>query len=179
MHIFFELLHCVITTIFGNEFCDECSENKIEVVFTEVHGNGLKIRGEIKNMELREGQQVTITADLKTKKGNAASFDEGTATFESSDESIASVTQNPDNELEATIVGLDGSDNGSAVITFRVDGDPDEDESRDIVGTLDVVVTQGEATVVELRTGAVTDEAAVNENSTPTEETPAPAEEIS
>lgn len=157
MHIFFELLHCVITTIFGKEFCNECSEKKPCVKFAEVHGNGLILKGEIKVMELREGQQVTVSAELKTKGGNPAAYDEGTASWESSDESIATVEVNPENELEATVKGVDGSDNGSAVITFRVDGDPDEDENREIIGTLDVVVTQGEATVVELKTGAVSD----------------------
>jgi hypothetical protein len=43
------------------------------------------------------------------------------------------------------------------VITFRADGDPDADQTRDLVGTLDVVVTQGEAVVVELSAGAPAD----------------------
>lgn len=101
------------------------------------------------NMELREGQRSTITATLKTAAGHPAAYQIGTATFESSKPEIVQVVPTADNELSCEIFGVDGTNNDSAVITFRCDGDPDADV-REIVGTLDVVVTQGEATVVEL-----------------------------
>lgn len=107
--------------------------------------------------ELREGQQFGVTASLKTAAGHNAAYQTGSATWESSDENIASVEVNPDNELEATVRGLDGSNSDAVVITFRADGDPDDDEVRDLVATLDVVVTQGEAVVSELVAGTPTD----------------------
>lgn len=107
--------------------------------------------------ELREGQQFTVTAILKTADGHPASYEKGSAKWESSDESVATVEVNPDNELESTVKGVDGSNNGSAVITFRADGDPDADQTRDLVATLDVVVTQGEAVVSELSAGTPSD----------------------
>ncbi len=108
-------------------------------------------------MELREGQQVVVTASLKTSAGHDAAYQTGTAVWTSSDNALATVTVSPDNELSATVVGVDGSVNGSAVITLNLDGDPDADEVRDIVGTLAITVTQGEATVVELTAGTPTD----------------------
>lgn len=156
MKLLFKFLHCVII-IFEDVFCDGDSSNKIIVTFAEVHGNGLKIEGDINKMELREGQQVTITAELRTRSGNPATYEAGSIGWESSDESIATVEVNPENELQAIVKGVDGSENGSAVVTFRADGDPDADETRNLVGTLDVVVTQGEAVVVSLATGPVSD----------------------
>lgn len=101
-------------------------------------------------MELREGQRATITAELRTAAGHAAVYQTGTATFESSKPEILQVVPVADNELACEIIGVDGSNNDSAVVTFRCDGDPDADQDREIVGTIDVVVTTGEAVVVEL-----------------------------
>jgi hypothetical protein len=132
------------------------------VIFTSARFAGVVITGEISQMELREGQQVPLTAALRTRAGRPAAYEQGSATWGSSDPSIATVTVDPNNELVATVVGVssvgsDGQDNPSAVITFRADGDPDADQTRDLIGTLDVVVTQGEAVVVELSAGAPTD----------------------
>jgi hypothetical protein len=138
--------------------CEKCHhkpDRKI-IVFRTIRSRGLKIIGDIKMAELREGQQVTVTASPKTKKGKPATYEKGSASWETSDDAIATVEANPDNELEAIVKGVDGSDNESVVITFKADGDPDEDE-RPIIGTLDVTVTQGEATVFELSAGTASD----------------------
>lgn len=132
--------------------CDD-----VNVFFNQVRLDGLIIKGEIEMAELREGQQFTVTAAFKTAAGHPASYQAGTAMWASSDPSIASVEANPENELEATVKGVDGSNNGAALITFTADGDPDADETRDLVGTLDVVVTQGEAVVAELTPGPASD----------------------
>lgn len=107
-------------------------------------------------MELREGQRATITAELRTAAGHAAVYQTGTATFESSKPEILQVVPVADNELACEIIGVDGSNNDSAVVTFRCDGDPDGDV-RDIIGTIDVVVTQGEAVIVTLSASTPTD----------------------
>jgi len=127
------------------------------VFFNQVRIGGLIFTGEITMAELREGRQFDVTAKLTTAAGHAAAYEAGTATFESSDPSIASVEQSADDPLSATVKGVDGSNNGSAVITFRADGDPDADQTRDLVATLDVVVTQGEAVVAELEAGPASD----------------------
>jgi hypothetical protein len=135
----------------------------------EIRFSGVITKGVIKEMQLREGQQVTVTARPKTRSGKDAAYDEGSVEWESSNPSVASVEENPDNELEATVKGLDGSANEAVVITCRLDGDPDEDEVRELIGSLDVVVTQGEAFAFELEAGAVTDSTGAE---VPTEELP-------
>lgn len=151
----FNFLYCVGTQII--ESINDCVLDNSEIKFSAVHGNGLSFKGDIKIMQLREGQKVTVTASPKTRNGKDAAYETGTARWESSDESIASVEVNPENELEATVIGEDGSGNESAVITFKADGDPDADEERELIGTLDVTVTQGEAVVFDLSVGEVTD----------------------
>lgn len=109
-------------------------------------------------MELREGQQVEVGVKLRTKAGHDAAYEVGSVRWSSSDESVATVEPNPNgNELEAIVKGVDGSANGAVVIKFECDGDPDSDGERLIVGTLDVIVTQGEAFVAEIVAGTVSD----------------------
>ena len=102
-------------------------------------------------MELREGQFVTATVSLKTSSGHPAAYQVGTESWTSSDPAVE-VVQDSADPLKAKITGIDGSSNASALVTFKCDGDPDDDESRDVVATLDVVVTQGEAMVAEITT---------------------------
>lgn len=141
------------------------------VIIGQVRKDGLVINGVIENMELRENQQVGVSVALKTRSGNPATYEKGSASWESSDESVATVEVDSADELKATVKGVNGSDNGSAVITFRADGDPDADETRDIVATLDVVVTQGEAFVAEITAGTPED-VPESTGGEPTEETP-------
>jgi hypothetical protein len=122
-----------------------------------ITGFGLTIRGVIKMAELREGQRVTATAVLKTAGGNPAAYQTGSAVWTSSDPAVASVLVHPDNELMADVDGLNGAANTPVLVTFTADGDPDADQVRDVVATLDVVVTQGEAVVAEVTAGPATD----------------------
>lgn len=124
-------------------------KNKITPEFSAVIlPENLIFRG-INKMELKEGQKATLTVALRTATGHAAGYETGTAQFESSDDALLKVTSNPDNELLATIETLDGSNNDTATVTFRADGLQGDGE-REIVGTLAVVCTQGDATVVEI-----------------------------
>jgi len=157
MNSFYARLLCIILWLSEQLFpIAKCPESRVGAIFSQIQFGGIKIQGDFRAMELREGQQVTVTASLKTAAGHDADYQTGSATWESSDPA-ASVTANPDNELEATVIGVDGSTNATAVITFRADGDPDADQTRDLVGTLDVAVTKGEAAVVELSAGAPSD----------------------
>jgi hypothetical protein len=128
------------------------------VAFFDLADNdNLSIEGKIKTMQLKEGQRVKVAVALLTARGNLAKYEDGSASFTSSDPSVASVEQNPANPLEATIRGLDGSNNESVLIEFRADGKPGEGV-RDIVATLPVTVTQGDAFVADVRTGTVEDD---------------------
>lgn len=129
----------------------------IRTAFFDLADNeNLTIEGEIITMQLKEGQRVRIAVALKTRRGNLAKFQDGSASFVSSDPSVATVTQNPNNPLEATVEGVDGSENESVLIEFRADGDPGEGV-RDIIATLPVTVTQGDAFVAEIGVDPVED----------------------
>lgn len=123
-----------------------------KVIFTAATFENFRIIGDIETMELKEGYKADIEVLPKTKAGHAAGIEPGTARFTSSDESIVSVVQDPDNELKATIRGLDGSHNESALVEFRADADKSE-EVREIVATLAVICTQGDAVTAEITAG--------------------------
>lgn len=126
------------------------------LTYFSITSNGVTAKG-VQMAELREGQQLELSVTLKTQSGNPASYQKGTAKFVSSDPAVASVDPDPSDELKATLKGLDGSSNTPVLVTFTCDGDPDDNESRDVVATLDVVVTQGEAVVAEIEAGEPTD----------------------
>lgn len=130
-----------------------------EAVFYSVTLPENLLVGEFFYMELKEGQTATGSVALRTKAGHPARIEPGSARFTSSDESVVGVTQNPANELEFTIEGLDGSNNESALIEFRADGKIGEG-TKDVVATLDVVCTQGDAVVAEISVNPPTDAAA-------------------
>jgi len=136
--------------------CCKRKRNRICAYFSQVVSNGVAVKGRIKKMELREGQFVTATVSLKTKAGHDAAYEKGSAKWESSDPAVG-VEVDATNELKATVTGLDGSANTSAVVTFTADGDPDADQTRDVVATIDVVCTTGEAVVAEITTDSPAD----------------------
>lgn len=112
--------------------------------------------GDIQKMELPEGASVTATAKPMTAAGHTGKYEVGTAKWVVADETIASATPNPDNELECKFTGLDGSENKSTAVSCSFDGDPDAEE-RLIVLEGVLTVTQGEATVGSLDFSAVDD----------------------
>ncbi len=138
------------------EFIAQMLGAQPRVSFTELSFEGVKSKGDIKMAELREGQEFTVTAAFKTKAGNPASYQTGSAAWTSSDATVASVTADPANELSAKVMGLNGAANTPVLISFTADGDPDVEE-RPLIATLDVVVTQGEAVVAELAAGTPID----------------------
>lgn len=114
-------------------------------------------------LELREGQKAELQVEVTTASGNAAAIQAGSARFTSSDESVVSVVQDPANELRATIHGLDGTANDAVVVEFRADGDQDADEVREIVGSVSVICTRGDAVVAAITAGPVVDDVPVVE----------------
>ena len=153
----------------------EFDPNRVTAYFSTVSHNGVTIKGDIEMAELREGQRIPVSVAFKTANGKPAVYQAGTATFESSDPA-ARFDVDPADELKGYLVGVDGSNNASGTLTFRADGDPDADQVRELVATLDFVVTQGEAVVAEITAGPAEDNPAI-----PTpgpEPEPAPAEPV-
>lgn len=143
---------------------DRSQDARASFVFNQIcePDTRLIVRGEIKFMELKEGQQTVVTATPRTRKGHPAQIEPGSATWESSDPAVASVTPDPNNELSATVTGEDGTENESVVITLRADGRAGEGE-RPVIGTLSLVVTAGDATVFDLAAAEPTDAAAAED----------------
>lgn len=127
-----------------------------KAVFEEL---GITLEGNITKMELKEGQTVKVSVgNFKTKRGHDASIETASGEWVSSDDAIASVEENADNELEATVTGVDGSNNASVVIEFRADGDP-AGGTKAVVISGAVTVTQGDVATGDLTFGTPEDEA--------------------
>ncbi len=120
-------------------------------------GDPIKQTGEINDMsEIKEGKKRRLKGLPKTAAGHAAAIEPGSARWTSTDESVVSVTPDPANELEADVVGVDGSENGSALIELRADGIRGEGV-RELIATKSYVCTQGDAAVFEFEEGDETD----------------------
>jgi hypothetical protein len=128
--------------------------------FVQILISDFKFNGRISRMELKEGQRVRLKVAPKTARGHAASIEAGSGRWISSDESVVSVEQDPTNELAAIVRGLDGSANESVSIEFRGDADRSAEGIREIVGTLAVVCTSGDAAVVDITPGTPEDDTA-------------------
>lgn len=126
------------------------------LLFTQARFDGITITGDITEMILREGQKVTLTGQPKTRTGNAAAYETGTAVWESSDPSTYKVTVNPENELEADVECINGA-GAPGLVSCTLDGDPDADQTRTLVGTLPVVAAVGEAFEFSLSASGVSD----------------------
>ncbi len=125
--------------------------------------------------EMKEGQYMEISVSAKTKRGHKAGIEENSATFESSDETIAYVEVNKHNEMKAKIHAIAV---GSALITFRADGKRGVGEKL-IVGLLPIVVTEGDAVVFDISAGEAIDEAEEDTDAThPDPVEPIPSEPI-
>lgn len=134
---------------------DECKTNN-QLQFSL---EGIKIKGDNLMAELREGQRIPVEAVLRTTAGNEATYQQDTARWSTTDESVARVDVNPDNPLKGYVVGVDGSENETVGVEFRCDGDPDEGETEvfEIVLSGVVTVTQGGARVGEISFGTAED----------------------
>jgi hypothetical protein len=94
-------------------------------------------------------QDAPIQAICKDAKGNPATV-EG-ASFTSSDETIVALKPDPTDPMKTTLSAVGPL--GAALVTFSADADLGAGVVP-IIGTMDVVVNPGQATVVELQAGA-------------------------
>lgn len=154
-----ERILTVICWLVEQWFGDEAVEDVSTLAITEVHfpNERIIIKGDFNYMELKEGQYTVVTATPQTRAGNRAKIEPNSVRVEFTDEDIVSF-EHPfeDDELKVKITGTDGSANGSTLLTLRADGIAGEGE-REIVGTLNLVVTQGDAFVFDLQGSAPAD----------------------
>jgi len=104
-------------------------------------------------LTLEQGQHALGTLAPKKKDGSPATVETGKTTFTSSDEAVATVEQDPTNELSCKVVcvGI-----GSAVITGSVDADLGEGV-RTLTATAEVVGIEATARTLEFGVGEAQD----------------------
>jgi|SRR6185503_8600736 len=96
---------------------------------------------------LTDTQDCPLSVTGRSKKGAVAQLQ--TVTWESSDAGVATVTQDPADKSKALVSAVTA---GTAMVTVKADADPG-DGVVEIIGTLDVIVGAGLATVVEISAG--------------------------
>lgn len=101
-------------------------------------------------------QNCEVAVTVKDRKGNAATVQD--PSFASSDTAVLTVgpsATDPSNPLAAQISAVGPT--GPALLTFTGDADLGEGV-KPIIGTADVVVNAGEASVVEITAGTPTEQ---------------------
>ncbi len=102
---------------------------------------------------MSDSQQVTVTIKAVDKKGNAATLD-GVPEWSSDNSDVLALTPSPDGmSCLVQAVGPLGTGN----ITMKADADLGTG-TTEIVGTLEVDITGGQATVVTLDPGPVSEQ---------------------
>lgn len=96
---------------------------------------------------LTDTQDCPVAATAKDRKGAAAMVQN--PQWESSDPAVLTVTPDASDGTKALVSAVQP---GTALVTFKADADL-TDGVIDIIGTLDVVVGPGQATVVEVSAG--------------------------
>lgn len=128
-------------TVFNININNCCPvENKPELVLTLLI-NQIQIKGKIMAIQLTDIQKVAGQVSAVDSKGFAAQLEAGSFAYASSDENVAVVQQDADDESKFVIVaGVPGS----AQIQFSADADLGEGVLT-LSGTVDVEVVAGQA----------------------------------
>lgn len=108
------------------------------------------LKGEISMASLRENEQVRFTVTPRTAKGNVGKVQAGSVEWSSSDPAIATVEEDPTNELSAVVKAV--GPEGSATITFTADADL-SDGVRPVSGLGAVQVIAGDTVGFSLEEG--------------------------
>lgn len=122
---------------------------KRRLLFTKISVEGIEIKGRINMVKMEPGQSVTFTAEPEDRRGKPAKIEVGSAewSFVGQDadgndaSSSVTVTENPDNELSATLTSGDTELTGT--LTLRADGDPNQDETVEVIATASIIVAPG------------------------------------
>lgn len=117
------------------------------------HFNNLKTKGTILMTSVKVDQNFTATwGNPKDRHGNDAVVQDGSVSFVSDDDSIASVEPNPDGGPYSAKITSHGKTGATAIrikadANLNDDGDPTTgDDVKEIEGLLSVEVLAGEAT---------------------------------
>lgn len=137
---------------FLNCVCDK-PKKATRFIFRRVVIDGIAVEGDIKKMAVGFNKQIPVEAMAVDADGNKANIQAGTAKWSSSDETVATVTVDPTNELKARVLTNNAGIEGSAVITLEADGDRSPTGVAQIVGTGTVDVYGPNATVFNLNFG--------------------------
>lgn len=115
--------------------------------FSEVIVAGQKIKGDIREMFLKEGEKVTATVNPTTISNHPGTFEAGSAVWTVDDETKVKVTPNAANELQAEFECIDGTNPADITAKCVLDGDPDpgDDQRRPLEFTGVISVSQGES----------------------------------
>jgi hypothetical protein len=108
---------------------------------------------EITMLEITDTQQAEVGLVIKNKKGGLASVD-GVPVWKSTDEGVATVENLSADGMNGTIVAHTG---GICQITVEADADLGVGVVP-IIGFLDVKVIGGQATIIELVPGAISEQ---------------------
>lgn len=103
-------------------------------------------------LKMGSDEQAVLTISIKDRRGRPAPVQN--PTLVSSDPTVVTVEFDPANPATATVKGVASETPGprSALVTFDADADMGEGV-KDIMGTLDVVIDDGGATVIEITAG--------------------------
>lgn len=113
------------------------------------------ITGKIETMQLQDSKQVVLTLNPVDAKGEVAGVTAGSVKWAVKDPTIATITVNPENELEATLVGV-------AEGVTEVDADFEDVDGNPVHSFSALTVVAGDATGATITAGAPTAQAAAD-----------------
>ena len=160
-NIAFALIAAALTYIFCK--CRPGREKRKPFILLSFnfHHQSIAFTGKNIMAKIRESQApFTVRASVKKANGQPGRIQTGTARWESSDPSVATVEVNPENELEATITPGTNVNNATQIL-FTGDADLDEgdDQVRELQASGTLELLEDEAVVADLEFVGITAEA--------------------
>lgn len=123
------------------EGSNKCKKRKRLELILDITIDRQKFKGKIMAISLRDTQFAEVELQVVDKKGFLTSVDEGSVVFSSSDESVFTVEEDPDNDNKAKIVAVAP---GVAQLDYSADADLG-DGTKTIEGFTAVEVLPGDA----------------------------------
>lgn len=105
-------------------------------------------------VQLTATQKVALSLSATDARGNPASVEN--VEWVSNDETILRVEEDPDDELKAVAFAVGPV--GTAQLQVTADADLDEGETREITGTETFEIVAGEAAIIVVSAGEVTEQ---------------------
>lgn len=144
--------------ILGNIF-DEIKklrqiEDKSSFHFSKIRIENIIVKGDIKDVNIDNLQQVTYTLEAKDRKGNPAKVE--SVNWELTNPVVATLEVNPNNQLEATVKGISGT-TGQTLVRATADVRFGE-EVNNLVAEDALNVTDPEASVLSLSNSGAVDQ---------------------